>query len=106
MGKMISKAFVQYDYNTGLPSSEAGYAICRGCYWQGIEIEKFYLSSDIRTKIARDTLVHGGVSAVKSSLRYIGVQVPEVPDAPECYGSQQWLRFGIERFRILCSLNH
>lgn len=91
---MISKAFVQYDYNTGLPSSESGYAICRGCYWQGIEVEKFYLPADIRTKVHRDTLVHGGVSAVKSSLRYLGVQVPEVPDAPECllpwFGRKIW----------------
>jgi hypothetical protein len=90
----VELAYIQVDYNTKLPINETAYCLWLGCQRLDIETQFFSFFSDIRDNLKPETLVHGYISHVKSAIKCLGKQIPELPEVPPqiepLFGRKTW----------------
>ena len=77
----IKKAYVQTWKENWV--NEAAYVASMGCEVLGIPIERFDYNDIGALDINKDTLVVGGVTAVRHAMTLLGVKPPEPIDLPE-----------------------
>ncbi len=77
----IKKAYIQTF--KGDFSGEGAYAFFMGCECLGIKNEKFDYDDIGTLEITKDTIVCGGITAVRTALSMLGVKLPASLDIPE-----------------------
>lgn len=79
--KNIRKAYIQLW--KGDFANEAAYVAFMGCEFLKIPTEKFHLEDIATLDLAEDTIVLGGITAVRQALSMLGAELPKPLDIPE-----------------------
>lgn len=90
----VERAYVQKE-DHGEFLSDATYTFWRGCHLLGIETIPFQIKDIDTLPLTKETMIHGGVGAVRKILERMGVPQPHIDGMPpenllKFYGRRMW----------------